>query len=415
MARSARNTKLETRTARLKLPAGKRYWTTVTRGVALGYRRGPTGGAWYLRRALAGNRYAIEVIGTADDHVDAQPGGAMSFFDAQEAVRKKAADKVQVEGRYTVADAAADYLSWHQAHGKGHETTAATIKAHVLPHFGLKRVEKVTTADIARWHAELATAPVRRRGKEIAVDLDDPDVMRRRRSSANRILTVLRALLNHAWRHGKINDNTPWRRVRPFVGVDAARKVFLQPDQCTRLINATQGQFRDYVKACLYTGARPGVELEHVRVQDFDQDSGTLRIPVGKTGARDTFLSDEAVEFFRRLVAGRAPDEILLLKDDGTPWGKNHTRRLMQRAIEQAKLPKETTIYCLRHTFISAALKGGAHIKVVADSVGTSLKMIEQHYAKFLPTDRRQMMTDALPSLGVERDNVRTLSKRGAK
>ena len=415
MARSARNTKLETRTARLKLPEGKRFWTPITRGVALGYRRGPTGGAWYLRRALDGNRYAIEAIGRADDHVDAQPGIALDFYQAQDLIRKKAGEKAQTAAHYTVADAVVDYMDWHRAHGKSAATTETTIRAHIVPHFGSKRIDKITTADVTRWHAALATAPVRRRGKEIAVDQDDPDVMRRRRSSANRVLTVFRAILNHAWRNGKIDDNTTWRRVRPFAGVDGARKVFLQPDQCTRLINAAQGGFRDYVLACLYTGARPGVELEHLRVQDFDSDAGTLRITVSKTGPRECYLTDEGLAFFRRLVAGRAADDMLLLKDDGTRWGKNHTRRLIQRAVEQAKLPKETTIYSLRHTFISAALKGGANVKVVADSVGTSLKMIEQHYAKFLPTDRRKMMTNALPSLGVKPDNVTAVRNRGAK
>ena len=42
------------------------------------------------------------------------------------------------------------------------------------------------------------------------------DGRRARKATANRILTVLRAILNRAFEKGLVADDTPWRRVKPF-------------------------------------------------------------------------------------------------------------------------------------------------------------------------------------------------------
>jgi hypothetical protein len=56
-----------------------------------------------------------------------------------------------------------------------------------------------------------------------AIDTDDAEAARRRRSSANRIFTTLKAALNHAWRQGAVPSNAAWARVEVFSGVDVAR------------------------------------------------------------------------------------------------------------------------------------------------------------------------------------------------
>jgi len=40
--------------------------------------------------------------------------------------------------------------------------------------------------------------------------------MRMRKATANRVLTVLKAALNYAWRDGLIASDEAWRKVRPF-------------------------------------------------------------------------------------------------------------------------------------------------------------------------------------------------------
>jgi hypothetical protein len=74
---------------------------------------------------------------------------------------------------------------------------------------------------------------------------DDIDEVRRRRSTANRLLTVLKAALNHAFHEGKVSTDDAWRKVKPFREADAAVIHYLTGAECKRLVNATQGRFRE--------------------------------------------------------------------------------------------------------------------------------------------------------------------------
>ena len=50
MARTIRNAKLDSRSARLKLPERREpYWTVISAGSAIGYRRGANGGTWIAK------------------------------------------------------------------------------------------------------------------------------------------------------------------------------------------------------------------------------------------------------------------------------------------------------------------------------------------------------------------------------
>ena len=64
MARTVRDAKLETRTARAALkPSGKPYWRAIDEGLHLGYRKGKTGGKWVARTYVGGQSYVVETIG----------------------------------------------------------------------------------------------------------------------------------------------------------------------------------------------------------------------------------------------------------------------------------------------------------------------------------------------------------------
>lgn len=89
MARTVRDTNLETRAARLRLQARrKHYWRVLESGLPLGYRRTKEGGgSWVSRRFIGEGRYSEAKIGTADDLQDADGVALRSFKQAQEAAR----------------------------------------------------------------------------------------------------------------------------------------------------------------------------------------------------------------------------------------------------------------------------------------------------------------------------------------
>jgi hypothetical protein len=128
MARTAKNSHVESRTARSKLSSRREpYWTTLGAGCHVGYRRTAKGaGTWIgkFRDESGVRRY--ESLGAADDIRDADGLSALSFRQAQERARgwfeKKArelaGETVQMEP-YAVADAMRDYLGWYKAADPG--------------------------------------------------------------------------------------------------------------------------------------------------------------------------------------------------------------------------------------------------------------------------------------------------------
>src|SRR3546814_7565222 len=85
---------------------------------------------------------------------------------------------------------------------------------------------------------------------------DTDEARRRRMSSTNRILTILKAALNAAYRNGKAPADDAWRRVRPFPKAETPKLRYLQEDEIRRLVNACDPAFRPMVQAALLTGAR---------------------------------------------------------------------------------------------------------------------------------------------------------------
>ena len=158
-------------------------------------------------------------------------------------------------------------------------------------------VSKLTSKRIRDWHHGLATAPklVRTRAgaerRNVKHHLaSDADAVRRRRSRANRILTVLKAALNHGFAERVIPSDDVWRRVEPFQNVDRPSIRYLSEAECRHLINACDSDFRPLVTAAILTGARYG-ELIALNVADFDLEASTIHVRESKVVSRGTFRS----------------------------------------------------------------------------------------------------------------------------
>jgi integrase len=380
------------------------YWRPIDEGgLHIGYRKGENGGRWVGRRYVgkrAGRApYDSRTLpGCADDTAPADGVRVLDYAQAIKAVRAWAAP-APAAGPLTVKQACADYVAFLKAERKTGPDAEQRLARHVLPKLGDKLVTDLTAENIEF----VKRAMIRR-------DPDDPEVERRSKDTANRILTSLKAALNRAFAEPKngIASDAAWRRVKPFHNVGRPREVFLDAGQANRLVNVTSGAFCKLVTAALLTGARPPHELATARVRDFHRDLGTLTVD-GKTGRRDVVLTKEAVRFFVGISVGRAPDDLLLPKDDGTAWGKSHHVRSMQAAVAKAKLPEDTTIYSLRHSHASQALLNGMNLQLLAENMGTSVAMIEKHYGKFLAASRRQLVEETGFKLGLRPGNVAPL------
>ena len=286
MARVVVEAKLQNRTARERLATrAEPHWRTISEGAHIGYYRGARGGRWVarFRRPGAAGGYLKTTLGEADDVVDADDDRVLSFAQAQEKARAWFA-RVAVGGKlskgtaYTVGDILDEYM--RDFRGKSVAATRNRVDAIIRPALGSVDADKLTKKQIEDWHKGRAASPAKLRTGKFATqentrEVLDSDAIRRRQSTANRDLTVLKAALNHAFREDRLKSDNEWRRVKPFAAVDVAKLRFLNDDEIKRLIIAADPAFRPMMQAALLTGARYG-SLIAARVKDFDAPSRTL-------------------------------------------------------------------------------------------------------------------------------------------
>ena len=418
MAKRVRDADLENRAARSKLKArGKPYYKVVGPGLHVGYRKGKRAGMWVVRRYAGASSYVVQTIAEADDYADANGTDVLSFWQAQDEARKIAGSPARANGPYKVRDAVADYLL-EQLEGRASYDDARTrLHAYALPALGDKHVDKLTGETLRKWHRDLARMPLRVRTKTgaaehrtKAVNFDDPEAVRRRKVSANRVLALLKAALNYAFTEGRAASDVEWRRVKPFKDVNQSRTSYLTLAECKRLINAADPEFRLLVRAALETGARYK-HLAQLRVHDFNLDSGTLHVrPQSRPGKQGRgfhiVLTDDGEEFFAGLVVGRAGREPLL----GREWNASDQHRRMRAACERAKIDPHVGFHQLRHTWASHAVMGGMPLPVVAKNLGHSdTRMVERHYGHLAPSYVADAVRKHAPRFGKTPSNVRAL------
>jgi integrase len=427
MARTVRNSKIDTRNVRLKLPQRREpYWSVISPGAYIGYRRG-TSGTWIARIRIDGRQH-YEAVGAADDVRDANGLDVLSFAQAQEQARawfdRKGCELAGLgepqAGPYTVADAIEDYLAAREARGgkgSGHDRTTAA--ARIVPALGKIDISRLTSRQITAWLNELSQAPKHVRSsrggpqRTRELDKDDVEAVRRRRASANRILAILRAALTFAWQSHKVSIDEAWRRIKPFREAAAPVVHYLCDDESRKLVNATQGRFRDLVRGALVTGCRYG-ELVRMRAADFNASSGTVTVKVSKSGKpRHVVLADEGRALFEQLTAGLAPQDLIFRRDDSAAWARSHQQRPLAEASKVAKLDPPATFHILRHSYASSLAMRGVPMGVIAAQLGhADTRMTEKHYAHLAPSYVADTIRAALPGLGIiEPNNIQRLKR----
>jgi len=424
MPRQVQDAKLGTRSAREKLKAGgKPHYREIGPGLHLGYRKLKTGGKWTLRAYAGDGRYLTETIAIADDHDEADGNRILDYGQAQKMARKRSAEILAADdgghvGPYTVKAAFDDYLAMLAKESRDTRETRRRI-GHIMEALGAIELRSLKKQQIEKWLATFPkTPPVFRNGKPRPVDMNDPEVIRKRKDTANRHLTDLKAALNHAYQEGKAATDKPWRTVKPFRAVSGARVRYLSMDEVTRLLNACPPDLRAIVNGALLTGARLS-DLTGMKVGDFLPDSNAVLVGnrkghhAGKS-AFPCYLSAEGMKFFESHTAGREPGQPMFTRADGSEWTRHDVARPMREANKAAKIKPPATFHVLRHTYASHAVMAGVPLMVVAQNLGHSdTRMCEKHYSHLAPSYARDEIAKGLPTWGVQAGNVAAI--RGPK
>lgn len=379
-------------------PGAEIAWEELARGYALGYRNG-----WWHRRTRSNGRYVKRRFAQADDELDADGRRVLSYVQAAHRVtapETEDSESPQANATtYTVRAASRDYLDWFQAARKSHSNTKTTVDHYILPPLGGRLVAELTAREIRRWHQGIARSKAKSRSasvqryRKVPEGVPKEEIQRKRQSTANRVLTVLKAMLTHAVRENDLDVKQVWRDVKPYQNVERPRIRFLTEAESKRLLNACEPDFRSIVHAAIGTGARYG-SLRRMRCEDFDLERETIYIRHAKTAASQKHvpLDDETVSLFESCTAGKLGNEFVFTKGDGNPWKRSEQTRRMIEACETAKLVPLATFHNLKDTFVSHLVKRGVPFKYISDLTGTSVRTLEKFYAHLAESDIRAVL-----------------------
>jgi len=401
MARRPRAARLETRTARLKLPVRRKPhdFTTISPGIALGYRRCASAGRWVVKVADGHGGHWTKALGLADDFEDADGEHVLTWWRAQDKARALARGKDPESGRPgTVDEALADYERDLIARSAS-PANARRVRALLSPTMLAKPVALLTARELKHLRDGLVA-----KGAKPA--------------SVNRDFKGLKAALNLAAAHDeRIINVRAWRTgLAALPDAHTARNVILTDEQVLALIAAAYAEsdaFGLLVESAAVTGARIS-QLARLEVADLQAERGDPRLMMpssrkGKGVKRITrkpvpITADLAAKL-TRAVGNRAPSEPLLLRSDGKPWRPDNQDYWLpfRNTVTRTGLdPKIVTLYALRHSSIVRALLAGVPTRVVAVQHDTSVGMLERTYSAFIAdhsdaVGRRGLLNTAQP------------------
>lgn len=402
------------------------HWVALTPGTALGYFKGARDRSWWVRQRV-GDRYVKQRIGTVDDGVKADGEVVLSHKQAvAKAINLQLEERAPQPRHYrdglTLNAAVAAYLEQRQTTPGGRfnrvmpESTATMTRQVWALHgesIGGKLVTSLNATTMRAWHAAIAKTAPSVRGKPQPFDVADPEQVRSRRATANRVLTMAKAALSWARLHDALPADMPdwWRNVAPFTLGDDPVPRMMEADEITRLLNASPPDLRALLQGALMTGARYG-EVRTLRVRDYHPEQGVVTLHQSKSyKTLQQPLTSEGVKLFDSLTAGRKLDAFVFTRADGSPWGKNDVAKPMRAAAATAELD-DVTFKTTRATYGKLLLQATKDIELVAKALGHSdSRITRKHYAQYLPSELARGIAQ-LPALGFATDEAVTRIKR---
>lgn len=370
------------------VPRREPYWQRLGAGAFLGFRRGPD--TWLVRFRGRDRKQQYSSLGDGLDFDEAKRR-------AEAWLSQCAASSVRTVKRDSVIAALETYLADLRRHDREDAATKAEscfktafrfdrkLKRYQDP-LGELQLEDVTMDDFLEWRDRLRPGRLPR--------------------SVNRLVRAVSAGLNRAQRLGHIGNPAAWRLEQLPDDAESETAVFLTPGQRKALIAAASPAAAAFLRGLELSGARPK-ELASAVAGDFDGERLKLSHRKGRTPklrSRYVVLDEEGMSFFAQHRKGKLPSAFLFTVDGQKPWRRHLWAQEVRSAIAAhnktargaERISTDASAYSFRHARISELLQVyGVDPLTVAAQTGTSLRMIELAYFKFI----RSAMLEKLANL----------------
>ena len=211
---------------------------------------------------------------------------------------------------------------------------------------------------------------------------------------ANR-LAAIRELFRFLVRRGLISASPAFEVTTPKR--EKRGRVWLRPDEYTKLLSAAGGNLRDFciLQLFLQTGLRVS-ELCQLDTSDIDLPGKLVRVRAGKgQQARDIPLEKKAIRALKGWLdlRGFVPmTDALFPNRYGQRLSDRSVRELLTTYREAAGITKKATPHSLRHTFASYKAKAGVPLPMLKDMLGHAKLSTTQIYTHTDQVDAHKVM-----------------------
>ncbi len=369
------------------------------------------GAVWYAKYRLPDGRQVQKRIGPAWSERGRPPAGYYTKRQAEEWLRevihqaRKGTLPGMVRTGATFAHAASEFLRYAEQDRSLKPSTLrgyrSIIAAYLLPAFGSRHLEDITTADIELWRSNLTGVGGGGRRREVPGQEDAPWRGRAPRalsnSSKNRIVVLLHGIFARACKFYGLPANPVSGVERHPVKLAGDIEVF-GPEEVWALVRAAASEQDGalYLTAA-FTGLRRG-ELIALRWRDVDFAGSVLRVRASYAGGaltapksgkvRSVPLAPDVAQELARLADRElftAEDDHVFPGEGGGYLDGSALRRRYTAALKRAGL-RSLRFHDLRHTF-GTRMIAKADIRRVQEWMGHADIQTTMRYLHYAPRE----------------------------
>ena len=236
----------------------------------------------------------------------------------------------------------------------------SALTSQLLPAFGNMPLDRIGCRNVIRWFDRYsATAP----------------------GAANRVLELMRQIMNHAKIHGHLEINpasgirrNPGRRLNRFLSRDEIIRLHEELDRCVEEKRSRAAQ-ADIIRLLFYTGCRSG-EIRNLKWDEVGDN--TLDLSDSKTGPRRVCLNSEACAIIKLQPRTDSPHVFPSPMNPSQPFPEFLS---LWRLVRKRAGIEDVRLHDLRHNFASWAVMRGVPLPTVARLLGHRQVSMTLRYA----------------------------------
>jgi integrase len=373
-------------------------------------KRGP---AWYAKYRLPDGRQVQRKIGPAWPQRGRPPAGYYTKRMAEDWLRdvfeqaRRGTLPGMVRTGATFADAAAEFLRYVE-HDRALKPSTlrgyrSIVDAYLLPAFGSRRLEDITTREVELWRSQLTSVggggrKPKQRDKDEQTDgepLRPPRLLSN--NSKNRIVTLLHGVMARACKAYDLPMNPVAGIERHPVRLAGDIDVF-SPEEVWALVRAAASEQDGAIfLTAAFTGLRRG-ELIALHWRDIDFTGSLMRVRASyaagaltapKSGkVRSVPLAPDVAEVLAKLSQREhftGDDDLVFVGEAGSYLDGSALRRRYKSALTKAGL-RSLRFHDLRHTF-GTRMIAKADIRRVQEWMGHADIQTTMRYLHYAPRE----------------------------